>query len=159
MSIRNKIPETRLLVSTQCIRHIPQEVAMEIHIAEFPSIITCHHLCREALITGSHTDRRSEPFSKIGIDAWTDSYIKSLIQENVDTATDTNEPIVTESVCFIWASNDFAILIPVSILLSFQSRRCCHRDSHQSRSPDKIIKTFHNHYNLMCLKRPYTNLV
>ena len=132
---------------------------MHIHISEFQSILTivcislgskhrsniCPGFRRETLVTHSHADGRREPFSEIGIYARAERRLITFIQEKIDTASHTYEPVVTKTVCFIWASNDLAILIPVPILLSIHSRRHCHRDSHKSRSSNKIIKTFHNH--------------
>ena len=64
---------------------------------------------------------------------WSDGNIIAIIPEYINTSCSSDEPIISESVSHVWASDNSADFIPVVVFLSFRFRCCHHHNSHESQ--------------------------
>ena len=107
---------------------------MYIHVSVFYGVVIQNRVEVQTLIAGSHSDGWSEPLSEIGIKAWSDLDVITLVQEDIDAATGSDEPVVAEPVCFIRPADYFSIFVSVAVLLCISICWCCHQYGSQSRS-------------------------
>ena len=103
MIVRDDVDKTGFLVSEDGVRDVPQDVCVDVVVAEGvvsgePAVRGVDSLVRESVVADADCDRGGEPFAEGGVDGEALGGEGAVVEDSVDTRSCADEQVVERAV-------------------------------------------------------------